>query len=216
MRFIIGPPPDDTDFDPKRGGWQRLREMGPRTLMIIGSLAGVPLAALCSFAWLRISGTAVTYTIPIDAMTAGRWTMLLLPLVILLFGGVFLACLIFVHELIHCLACPGFGLTSATVLGVWPSKLFPYGNHSGPVSLRRFIFVGCAPFLILSVAPWLLAFVGGPHWPLLTFISVMNALVCGGDAMICGMLLYQLPLRATLRNKGWDTWWRIEPMTHNH
>src|SRR5438093_3685045 len=123
MRFIIGPPPDDTDFAPEQEGWQRLREIGPRTLMLVGSLAGVPLAALFSYAWSRIPGSALAFTLPINAMTLGRWSAVLLPLMVLLSMAVFFAGLIFVHELIHVLACPGFGLTSATVLGVWPSKI---------------------------------------------------------------------------------------------
>ena len=83
-----------------------------------------------------------------------------------------------------------------------------YGGHSGPVSCRRFVVVAFAPFLVLSVAPLLVAFVGGPHWPFLMLVSVVNALMCGGDAVICMMLIYQVPFNATVRNKGWDTWWR--------
>ena len=96
MRFIIGPPPDDTDFAPEQEGWQRLREIGPRTLMLVGSLAGVPLAALFSYAWSRIPGGALTFTLPIDAMTLGRCSAVLLPLMVLLSMAVFFAGLIFV------------------------------------------------------------------------------------------------------------------------
>jgi hypothetical protein len=208
MRFIIGPPPDNPDFAPEQEpGWQSLREMGPRTLMLIGSLAGVPLAVLTSYAWSQILETEMTLSF--DAMALGHWSAVLLPLLVLLAMAVFLASLIFVHELIHVLACPRFGLTSATVLGVWPSRILAYGNHSGPVSLKRFLLVGMAPFLVLSLAPLLVAFAGGPHWSFLALVSVVNGLVCGGDAAICLMLLYQVPFHATLRNKGWNTWWRL-------
>jgi hypothetical protein len=122
--------------------------------------------------------------------------------------AVFFAGLIFVHELIHALACPCFGFTSATMLGVWPSKILAYANHTGPISFRRGMVIGMAPFLVLSLAPLLTAFVGGPHGQFLTLVSVMNAMVCGGDVVICLMLICQVPLNATIRNKGWDTWWR--------
>jgi hypothetical protein len=207
MRFIIGHPPDDPDFAPEQEtGWQKLREMGPATLLIVGSLAGVPLAALFSYAWSRVPGTGLSFSF--DVMTLGRWAAVLFPLLVIVTLATFLASLIFVHELIHVLACPRFGLTSATVLGVWPSRVLAYGNHSGPVSFTRGIVVGLAPFLVLSVLPLLVAFGGGPRWPLVAVVSVVNALVCGGDAVICLMLVCQVPFNATLRNEGWDTWWR--------
>ena len=209
MCFILGPPPDDADFAPEQGGWRRLREMGPRTLMVIGSLAGVPLSALFAYGWSRIPGTALTFSF--DVMSLGRWGPVLLPLLLILTMAVFFGVLIFVHELIHALACPGFGLTSATFLGVWPSKILAYASHNGPISFGRGIFVGMAPFLVLSVAPLLVAFAGGPHWQLLTVTSVMNSMVCGGDVVICLMFSSQIPHDAMLRNKGWDTWWRPNP-----
>jgi hypothetical protein len=62
MRFVIGKPPDDPDFAPEQDvGWQRLREMGPATLLLVGSLAGVPLAALFRYAWLQVPGTDLSF-----------------------------------------------------------------------------------------------------------------------------------------------------------
>lgn len=209
MRFILGPPPDDKDFVPEQGDWRRLREMGPRTLMVIGSLAGVPLSALFAYAWSRIPGTALHTSF--DVMSLGRWGPLLLPLLVILAMAVFFGVLIVVHELIHALACPGFGLTSATFLGVWPGKILAYASHNGPLSFYRGIFVGMAPFLVLSVAPLLVAFAGGPRWQLLTLTSVINSMVCGGDVVICLMFSTQIPHDAIMRNKGWDTWWQPSP-----
>ncbi len=219
MRFVIGKPPEDSDFAPEQEvGWRRLREMGPATLLLVGGAAGVPLAAIAGYAWSQVPGTELSFTfdVPVPASAAsatpamplGHWSAILLPLLVLMTMATFLVALIFVHELINVLACPGFGLTSATVLGVWPSRMLAYGNHSGPVSFSRFILVGLAPFLVLSVFPFLAAFMGGFHWQFLALVSIVNALVCGGDAAICLMIAYQIPFNATLRNKGWDTWWR--------
>ncbi len=207
MRFKTGAPSDDSDFAPEQEvGWRKLREMGPGAIMLIGSLAGIPLAALIGYGWSRISGASPS--ISFNVMALGRWTLLLLPLLFILSMGGFLAGLIFVHELIHALCCPQFGLTSETAMGIWPSKFIAYVSHSGPISVKRGIVLGSAPFLVLSVAPLLVAAMGGPHWTLLTLVSVVNALMCGGDAIIVVMILSQVPLNATLRNKGWDTWWR--------
>lgn len=207
MQFIIGPPPDDPRFAPEEGGWQKLRELNPRALVLIGSFAGLPLAALIGYGWSRVPRDT-ELAVRLDVMTLGPWSMLLVPLLAFLSLVVFFAALILIHELIHVLACPHFGFTSDTVFGVWPSRILAYANHSGPISLLRGIVIGTGPFLVLSVAPLFLASAGGPHWPLLMLVSVVNALLCGGDAVICMMLLWQVPFTATLRNKGWDTWWR--------
>ena len=210
MRFILGPPPDDTDFQPEQEGWRRLRDIGPGTLMLVGSLAGLPLAALCSYAWSRLSVTALTFTLPTYAMSLGGWSMLLLPLMVLSMLAGFLAALIFTHELIHALACPRFGFTSQTTLGVWPSRFICYATHVGPISCRRGILLGIAPFLVLSVLPLLVAAAGGPRSTFTAAVSVTNALLCGGDAVITVMFLRQIPFNGTMRNKGWDTWWKAD------
>jgi len=208
MRFTLGAPPDDSDFQPEQEGWTKLRDIGPGTLMLVGSLAGLPLAALFSYSWSRLSPAALTFTLPINAMSLGRWSILLLPLVVLLIGALFFAAVIFTHELIHALACPGFGLTSATILGVWPSRVICYASHAGPISFWRGIVLGIAPFLVLSVFPLALAAAGGPRWTFLALVSVTNAMMCGGDAVITGMFLRQIPFNGIMRNKGWNTWWR--------
>ncbi|MCX5661055.1 MAG: DUF3267 domain-containing protein [Planctomycetota bacterium] len=207
MRFIFGAPPIEAGFDPEQeSGWRRLRELGPRTLVVLGSLVGVPLAILVGYGWSKIPGAQASAQF--DITPFGRWGTILLALGFLLALAGFFFSLIFVHEFVHVLACPRFGLTSDTVMGVWPSRFMAYGNHSGPVACRRFMLVGAAPFLVLSVLPLLLAWAGAPFGGLLSIISTMNAMLCGGDALICMMLLHQVPLRATVRNKGWDTWWR--------
>src|SRR5262245_47914571 len=113
MKLIIGPPPDDADFAPELEGWRKLREPGPVALILVGSLAGIPLAALVNYAWSEVTGTALNVQVsfsPDDPL----W--IVMPLIFLA-PWVFFATVIFVHELIHDLACPGFGLTQATVLG---------------------------------------------------------------------------------------------------
>ncbi len=207
MQFKIGAPSDDSDFAPEQeAGWRKLREFGPGTIMLIGSIADIPLAALIVSGWSRIPGASLS--VGFDVMTLGRWAPVLLPLLLILSIGGFLAGLILVHEFIHALGCPHFGFPPETIMGIWPSKFIAYASHSGPISIKRGMVLGSAPFCVLSVAPLLVAAVGGPHGTLVTLISVVNALMCGGDTIIGVMILSQVPFNATLRNKGWDTWWR--------
>ena len=81
------------------------------------------------------------------------------------------------------------------------------------MSHRRGVLVAMAPFLVLSVGPFLAELVGGLQSSFLAFVSIVNAVVCGGDAFILVMFLAQIPLSASVRNKGWYTWWRpAEPL----
>ena len=180
--------------------------MGPRALIAVGSLLGIPLAVLIGFFWSRMSVPPLTFSI--DAIGLGSWSAFLLPLIIIVVIAAFLIVLVIAHEFIHVLAFPKFGLTSATVFGVWPSRLLPYAYHSGPVSCRRMIVVALAPFFVLSVAPLITSYIGLLRSPLGAIFSILNSVACGGDVAVCLMLAYQLPISAVLQCKGGDTWWR--------
>lgn len=205
MRFVFGPPPDDADFNPEQEGWRKVREPSPLVLVLIGGLAGVPIAASVAFAWVTLLG--VEPNVQMTVSGDNQWPMVTMCL--FLFSPLlFLACLILVHELIHALACPQIGLTQQTVFGVWPSKIMAYATHLGPMSHRRGILVATAPFFVLSVGPFVVELIIGSRSAFPALVSIVNALVCGGDAFIMVMFLVQIPLSALMRNKGWYTWWR--------
>ena len=205
MRFLIGPPPDDTDFAPEQEGWRKVREPSPLVLVLVGAVVGVPIAAAATYVWSAIIGFEPSVQLSISGDDqygmVKIWLFLLVPFA-------FLAGLIVAHELIHALACPRFGFTRATVIGVWPSRIMPYACHLGALSHRRGILIASAPFLVLTVSPMLAELVGRWQSSFLAWVSIVNALVSGGDALIIVMLLVQIPLSASMRNKGWHTWWR--------
>jgi hypothetical protein len=213
MRFVLGQPPDDPSYHPDpKVGWRKVRLMEPRALIAVGSLLGIPLAVLIGFFWSRMPLPPLTFSI--DAIGLGSWSAFLLPLIIIVVIAAFLIVLVIAHEFIHLLAFPNFGLTSATVFGVWPSRLLPYAYHSGPVSCRRMIVVALAPFIVLSVAPLIASYIGLLRSPLGAIFSVLNSVACGGDVAVCLMLAYQLPISAVLQSKGGDTWWRPAEAMH--
>ncbi len=205
MRFVFGPPPDDCEFNPEAEGWRKVREPSPFVLVLIGGLSGVPIAVAVAFAWVTLLG--VEPNVQMTVSSDNPWPMVTMWL-FLLSPLLFLAGLILVHELIHALACPQFGFTQKTVFGVWPSRILAYAAHLGPMSHRRGILVATAPFLVLSVGPMLVELVGRWQSSFLACVSIVNALVCGGDAFIMVMFLVQIPFIASMCNKGWYTWWR--------
>ena len=152
MRFVLGQPPDDPSFHPDPlAGWRKVREMGPRALMAVGTIMGIPLTVLIGFLWSRIPLSPLSFRI--DSIGLGSWSVVLLPFIMMIAIATFFIVLVVAHEFVHILAFPRFGLTSATVFGVWPSRLLPYAHHSGPVSYRRMMVVALAPFIVLSVVP---------------------------------------------------------------
>lgn len=70
---------------------------------------------------------------------------------------VVLALLITVHEALHALAHPSFGLSRRSAIGFWPSRLLFYAHYEGCLSRDRLIFILLLPTLVLSFLPLLLA-----------------------------------------------------------
>ena len=207
MRFVIGPPLDSPDFHPETGGWQRMPCPSPGYVSLVGGLIGLPLFAVVAFGWSCVPGRIESVQIHLGVVgQAGLFVQLAVPLV-----GViaFFCSLIIVHELAHLAFYPGCGLTSKSVFGVWPSRLMPYADHQGPMPCWRMLLVVVAPFTLLTVVPLALAHWTGRGSVLWAVMSTINAGCCGGDALLFSLLVRHVPVRAVIRNKGWDTWWQI-------
>lgn len=206
MQFVVGPPPDTPDFTPEREGWQQIRVPTPARLLIVGSVVGIPLAASVALGWSRWFSMD-TPLLQMDVTALGPLGAMV-PLGLLLAGLVSFGGLIALHELVHALACPRFGLSSATTIGIWPSRFLPYADYRKPLLCWRFIIVAAAPFVVISLIPLAFAHATGLAPKSSMVLSVVNALVSGGDALICFVMLAQVPLDAMVQSKRWDIWWR--------
>jgi hypothetical protein len=82
--------------------------------------------------------------------------------------------LIPIHELLHGLAHPRTGLSSATVLGFDRRLACPYCLYTRPYSRERAIVVALTPFIALTVLP-LIVCVTWECRPLLAYIASFNA-----------------------------------------
>jgi len=120
-----------------------------------------------------------------------------------------------VHEMVHALCCPAWGLSADTVFSIWFSKGFIYIHHDSPMSRNRFLFVLVAPYIILSLLPLaLMAIFGITNWPpelilALTWLSLLGSLLAGGDFVSIGSLLSsKIPGSAFIRNIGQKSYWK--------
>lgn len=207
MRVVLGPPPDDPGFLPEQAGWRLVRTPGYGSLIVFGTVVGALVGAAIGFGWSQVPGRSpglridfAAFGVQVGAVGATGF--------ILGVGLVFLALLVGMHELLHALAFPGFGLSRATVLGFWPSRFLPYADHQGPLPCWRYVVGALAPLGLLSITPLAVVLATGSSSTWWMLVSVINALASGGDVVIVAMVLAQVPKGAALRNKGWDTWWQ--------
>jgi hypothetical protein len=208
MRFVLGPPPDADDFHPDESGWRKLREPSSYALIAVGSLIGVPVGIAFAYLWSQVQVQPIS--IQLNLSLFGSWAPVAVLVMLPLLALAFFLLLIAIHELLHALACPKYGLSRETVIGVWPSRLMPYAGHLGEMPCWRYLVMALAPFLVLSVLPLLIAAFVERTPSTLALLSTVNALCCGGDFVLVAVIASQIPLRAAVRNKGWATYWRNE------
>ena len=193
MMFRLGPVPDEPGFRPEEGDWIRLREPSTGLMM----LCVLPVAALVTtalvFAWSRTGLRETSGTITSSGLLA----------FLLAVAG-----LLVVHELLHAIALPRFGTSSATTLGFWPKWMTPYISHEGELPRGRNVLVALMPFLVLSIAPLLLCifFPPAPLW--MVVLSVLNGIGASADLVSAVLIAVQVPASGFVRNRGYETWWR--------
>jgi hypothetical protein len=204
MRFHYGPIPESPDFQPQEEGWTPLVEPSVTVFTWLASGVGIIVGLVAAFVWAAsVPNSAVVQ------VSVGPGQSPIIPLatqLAIVLGAI--ALLIVVHELLHALVHPGGMLTGRTILGAWLTKGLFYAHYDGPLSRERFLLILVMPFLVLTGGLWLVAMIFRPGWAILPAWSVLNAMFAGGDLLATGMIAWQVPRGAEMRNQGWKTWWR--------
>ena len=193
MRFNLGGIPDTEDFIPDIA-WKPLREPDPWLMQLfalpLGLIAFFGVAAL----WF--------YATPLEAEQLESGGFLLLGL------GAFIP-LVVIHELIHAAVHPEFGRSNRSILGFWPSRLLFYAHYDGALDRNRFLAIIAMPMIVITFVPLLAAMATGCASEIIAWASVWNILFACGDIFGIILVLFQVPCGATVRNKGWRTYWTI-------
>lgn len=209
MKFRFGPPPETSDFTPD-DSWQPLNEPGTKTFLWVVLPFGLFGVSALFILWFCL--TDLTWN---DFLYWFFYQSSVLSITSLTIG------IIIVHELIHALFHPGYGLTSNTTFGLWLSKGSFYVHWHGEMSRNRAI-VGCvSPFLVLSVLPLLVCLVPCTRSfclydstvAMLCYISLINTFFASADLMGARMFFLQIPKDGIIRNKGYYTYWQINEQT---
>ncbi len=208
MRLHFGPIPENPDFHPEQTGWSPLREPSAAMFSWLGGGVGVLNGAVAVALWMLPAGENRTIGLTISTSDASGAAVSALIALAWLLGSLIL--LIVVHELLHAVCFPG-GLTSPrTMIGVWPTIGVFYAHYDGPQSRNRMLVVLLMPLLVISGGLWLVEMLFPTGWgSALGAFSIVNAMFAGGDVLATGMIAWQVPANAEVRNQGWKTWWRV-------
>ena len=188
MKFLLGGIPENADFHPEQGGWQRLREPGPVVMQILGLPIGLGVVI--------VLGLAVAWLGMLDFEHVHPAVMLLV-----------LVGMIPLHECVHLLAHPRMGRSPHSIVGFWPATLLFFAHYDHQLSRNRFVLILAAPFLVVSVMPLFVCGLAGWRWGWVALLSMWNGLCAYGDLFGVLLVIWQVPRRALVRNRGYWTWW---------
>jgi hypothetical protein len=186
MRLHIGEIPDSPEFLPD-ASWTRMREPAPWLMQLCALPAGVALAAALGVLWMILTPLG-RGPVPSSREVVGA-LLVIVP----------------AHEGLHLAMHPR---TGDSIIGFWPSRLLFYTHYHNQLLCRRYLGVLLMPVVALSLIPLVACGLAATPSAFLAVASVANALFASGDLFAVGLLLAQVPLGATLRNKGWRVYWK--------
>lgn len=168
--------------------WNRLREPEGGVAQVFALVAGAVLCIAVLVSWLLF---APFNPIRIDYVTF----------------GVAITIVLFFHELAHALAFTLRRGRSLRVECAWrrrPIRL----RYEGAVSRSHYLAVLAAPFAAVSLLPVAASAVAALGSGDLVLISMLNALVCGGDVLAAVLVVLQVPVGALVRRQGDVVLWK--------
>ena len=194
MKFICAAPPTQTL---EISGAQRIKLPALLVISFAGVLVGAVMlaaAAMLFQATGHLSDLMAQLKLALDTQP---------PLVFI--GS--LALVLIVHEAVHLLVYPGAITSDRKILGVLPKSGLAYAWCGLPMRRNRYVVVGFAPILFLSVIPLALFSTYPTHvGPLLPMV-LFNLFGAGGDVMVMYYVLRQIPGHAWVQLSGGATYW---------
>ncbi len=205
LKLHLGKPVHSPLGPPEGEGWRRIHSPGPRLGLLAACLAGLLLpTVLClglgALSWLASRSMLVGSAGPGSA----PWIAPVLPLLLT----------IPLHELLHAAGYPDHGLSSKTMLIVWPARLLFAVYYDGCMSRRRWLAMRLAPAFFLSLVPaGLLALfhyvpVSAGLDIALQVLMLVNGIGSGADLVAAVIVWRQAPAGAVIGFHGGRAYWR--------
>jgi len=191
MNFKFGKIPENSNFNPQSEGWTAIKEPSLWIAQLISLPIGLITAAVLGIFWYTLT--------PLRFTATGTG----------LFFLAWIAGIIVLHELIHAVFHPGFGTTSNTYLGFWPSRLLFYAHYNSVLSRQRFMAILITPFVFISIAPLLFCALFQYSSTTLFATSVFNSLLACVDILGFNLIYFGVPSGSRVQNKEWKTYYKI-------
>jgi hypothetical protein len=168
--------------------WRQVQELDGHVGLVISLVAGTVLCMATFAVWLLAA--------PFRSVRIDYATLLVAAAMVLFF-----------HELAHAMMFTCGRARGLRVECAW-QKYRPHLRYHGAVSRARYIAVLAAPLAAVSLAPILASVVLSLHSGDLVLVSLLNALVSGGDAIALALVLLQVPANAVVQRRGECVIWR--------
>lgn len=191
MRLHFGAIPSSPDFTPD-ALWKPLRTPSLWMEKSVWLAIGIVAAGVVAVLWLAITPLQVhdvTSTLSLRGLVVS-------------FAG-----MVVVHELLHVAVHPMSGRSPDSIVGFGPSIGF-YGHYAGEMTRNRFVAILLAPLVVISFVPLLVAAAVQVVSGWVAFISAFNVFCACADILDAGLVLFQIPATAIVRQQGWRTYWR--------
>jgi hypothetical protein len=192
LKFRIGEMPSSPSPGP--GDYHPVREPDAKTFEVIATSGFAVLIVVASAAW----------HLSVDVQWGDGFAWRIVQI------GFVAAVLVPVHELSHAVCYPN-SPGEDVVIGFSRRLGMFYAGFNGEISRTRSTVVYLFPFLVLSILPFLVAlsFDFDSEW--LALFSIINAGFSGADLYSVALVISQVPRGASVRNSGWNTYWRFQP-----
>jgi hypothetical protein len=204
LKILVNPRPSVLSSQPLPAAWHVIQQPKPALGLGISILTGlglpfVPFLLLSLESWLlpRVA-TNQTETIP--------WWILLPVLLVSVVA----------HEFLHLLWHPGWGLSSQSLMLIWPRRLLAGVYYEGFMPRTRWLVMRLSPLVGLTVLPTLVLLVVYPYemsffWQqFIILVILVNSLGAGGDLVASVIVAQQVAPGGQVGNWNGRACWRAE------
>ena len=180
---LVGSSPYPYDFT-----WRRVHELDGSIGLVINLVAGTMLCMATLVLWLVL--------VPFKPVRIDYATLLVATAFVLFF-----------HEFAHAMAFSCGRARGLRIECAW-QRYRPNLRYHGAVSRTHYLVVLAAPIVIVSLVPIVLSFALSLRSGYLVLISLLNALVSGGDAIAAALVLLQVPEHSYIERRGESVIWK--------
>jgi hypothetical protein len=168
--------------------WRQVHDIAADVGQVFSVVAGAVLCIAAFALWI--------VTVPFNPVRIDYATLIIATAMVLFF-----------HELAHAAAFTWGRDRGRRVEVVW-QKYRPHLRYHGAVSRSRYIAVLLVPLVAVTLLPILASIALSLRSGDLVVISLLNALVSGGDVLAAALVLLQVPARAVVQRRGDCVIWK--------